>query len=88
MSFKKYLESVLRTEITETILAQGYLLETEFCDLICAKYNLDIYTVRPVLRRIYPEMSLMKRHITNELKRFYKLEFLKGSPIVYLPLSE
>lgn len=63
---------------------KGYVLETEICMMICEKYNIALYIVRAALRRIYPEMLLLKRRISDDLKRFYGLE-VKGYPIVYLP---
>ena len=52
--------------------------------MICEKYNISLYIVRATLRRIYPEMSLLKRRMSDDLKRFYGLE-VKGYPIAYLP---
>lgn len=84
MTFKNHVEKILKDEINKTIRQQGYILETEFCTMICEKYGFAIWTVRPALRRIYPEMSLIKRRMSDELKAFYRLE-IKGCPIVYLP---
>jgi len=86
LTFKNHVEEVLKEEINNTIRQQGYILETEFCKKVCEKYSFAIYTVRPVLRRIYPEMSLMKRRMSDELKAFYRLE-VKGCPIVYMPTT-
>lgn len=86
MTFKNHVEEVLKEEINSTIRQQGYILETEFRNMICEKYSFALYTVRPVLRRIYPEMSLMKRRMSDELKTFYRLE-VKGCPIVYMPTT-
>lgn len=63
---------------------QGYVLETEICTMICKKYNISLYIVRETLRRIYPEMSLLKRRMSDDLKRFYGLD-VKGYPIAYFP---
>ena len=84
MTFKNHVEEILKDEISKTTRQQGYILETEFCTRICEKYSFALYTVRPILRRIYPEMSLIQRHMSNELKRFYGLT-IKGFPIVYMP---
>ena len=62
---------------------QGYVLETEICTMVCEKYNLHLYIVRATLRKIYPKMTLLKRRMSDDLKRFYGLE-VKGYPIVYL----
>lgn len=86
MTFKNHVERVLKDEISKTIRQQGYILETEFCTKICEKYSFALYTVRPVLRRIYPEMSLMQRRMSDELKIFYGLD-IKGCPIVYMPTT-
>ena len=82
MTFKSHVEEVLKDEINKTIRQQGYILETEFCAKICEKYSFALYTVRPILRRTYPEMALIKRCLSNELKHFYGLE-IKGCPIAY-----
>lgn len=87
MGFKEYVEKVLRKEILNVIKQQGYFLETEFCTMICEKYNISLYIVRGLLRRIYPGMSLLKRRMSDDLKRFYGLE-IKGYPIVYLPIND
>lgn len=84
MTFKNHIEEILKDEISKTIKQQGYILETEFCTKICDNYSFALYTVRPILRRIYPELSLLKRRMSDELKRFYGLT-IKGCPIVYLP---
>ena len=84
MTFKNHVEEVLKDEINKIISQQGYILETEFCTKLCEKYRFAPYTVRPILRRIYPEMSLMKRRMSDKLKRFYGLT-ITGCPIVYLP---
>ena len=83
MTFKDYVRDILRTEILNE-MKQGYFLETKFCTMICEKYNLSIHTVRGILRGIYPEMSLIKRRMSGELKRFFGLE-IKGCPIMYMP---
>lgn len=84
MIFKDYVEEVLKDELDKMIKQQGYILETEFCIKICEKYSFAIYTVRPILRRIYPEMALIKRRMSDEIKRFYGLT-IKGCPIMYMP---
>lgn len=84
MTFKDHVEKVLQAEIDKTIKKQGYILETELCTMICEKYSFSSYTVRGTLRRIYPELSLMKRRMSDELKRFYGLT-ISGCPIVYMP---
>lgn len=84
MSFKVYVEEILRNEVLSVVRQQGYVLETEICTMVCEKYNLHLYIVRATLRRIYPEMSLLKRRMSDDLKLFYGLE-AKGYPIAYLP---
>ena len=84
MSFKVYVEEILQNEVLKVVRQQGYVLETEICAMICEKYNISLYIVRATLRRIYPEMSLLKRRMSDDLKRFYGLE-VKGYPIAYLP---
>ena len=84
MSFKIYVEEILRNEVLSVVRQQGYVLETEIRTMICEKYNISLYIVRATLRRIYPEMSLLKRRMSDDLKHFYKLE-VKGYPIAYLP---
>ena len=84
MTFKKHVEEIIQNEVLSVVRQQGYVLETEICTIICEKYNLHLYIVRATLRRIYPEMSLLKRRMSDDLKRFYKLE-VKGYPIVYMP---
>lgn len=83
MTFKEYVEEVLKDEIDKMIEQQGYILETKLCTMICRKYNLSLSTVRGTLRRIYSNMSLIKRRMSDELKKFYGLE-VKGCPIVYI----
>lgn len=83
MAFKKYVKKILQTEILSMVRQKGYVLETETCTMICEKHNLSLHIVRGIFRRIYPEMSLLKRRISDDLKRFYGLE-VKGYPIVYL----
>ena len=84
MSFKIYVEEIIQNEVLSVVRQQGYVLETEICTMICEKYNISSYIVRATLRRIYPEMSLLKRRMSDDLKRFYGLE-VKGYPIAYLP---
>lgn len=84
MTFKKHVEEIIRNEVLKVVRQQGYVLETETCTMICEKYNLHLYIVRATLRRIYPEMALQKRRMSDDLKRFYRLK-VKGYPIVYLP---
>lgn len=84
MTFENHVEEVLKDEIDKRIKQQGYVLETEFCTKICEKYSFAQCTVHSTLRRIYPEMALIKRRISDELKRFYGLA-IKGCPIVYIP---
>ena len=84
MTFKNHVEEVLKDEINKIIRQQGYILETEFCTKLCEKYSFALYTVRSILRRIYPEMALIKRRMSDELKRFYGLT-IKGCPIAYMP---
>ena len=84
MTFNNHVEEVLKGEIDKAIRQQGYILETEFCTKICEKYSFALYTVRAILRRIYPERALMQRRMSDELKRFYGLA-IKGCPIVYMP---
>ena len=84
MTFKKHVEEIIQNEVLSVVRQQGYVLETEICTMICEKYNISSYIVRATLRRIYPEMSLLKRRMSDDLKRFYGLE-VKGYPIAYLP---
>lgn len=84
MTFKKHVEEIIQNEVLSAVRQQGYVLETEICTMICEKYNISLYIVRATLRRIYPEMSLLKRRMSDDLKRFYGLE-VKGYPIAYLP---
>ncbi len=84
MSFKAYVEEILQNEVLSVVRQQGYVLETEICTMICKKYNISLYIVRETLRRIYPEMSLLKRLMSDDLKRFYGLD-VKGYPIAYFP---
>ena len=84
MTFKKHVEEIIQNEVLSAVRQQGYVLETEICTMICEKYNISSYIVRATLRRIYPEMSLLKRRMSDDLKRFYGLE-VKGYPIAYLP---
>ena len=84
MSFKAYVEEILQNEVLNVVRQQGYVLETEICTMICEKYNISLYIVRATLRRIYPEMSLLKRRMSDDWKRFYGLE-VKGYPIAYMP---
>lgn len=84
MSFKAYVEEILQNEVLSVVRQLGYVLETEICTMVCEKYNLHLYIVRATLRRIYPEMALLKRRMSDDLKQFYRLE-VKGYPIVYLP---
>lgn len=84
MTFKKHVEEIIQNEVLSAVRQQGYVLETEICTMMCDKYNISSYIVRATLRRIYPEMSLLKRRMSDDLKRFYGLE-VKGYPIAYLP---
>ncbi|MDE7177066.1 MAG: hypothetical protein K2O59_04560 [Lachnospiraceae bacterium] len=84
MTFRKHVEEIVQTVLLEAIKQQGYVLETEICNMICEKYNISSYIVRGTLGRIYPGMSLLKRRMSNDLKRFYGLK-TKGYPIVYMP---
>ena len=84
MTFKKHVEEIIQNEVLSVVRQQGYVLETEICTMVCEKYNLHLYIVRATLRRIYPEMALQKRRMSDDLKRFYKLE-VKGYPIAYMP---
>lgn len=84
MTFKKHVEEIIQNEVLSVVRQQGYVLETEICTMICKKYNLHLYIVRATLRRIYPEMALQKRRMSDDLKQFYGLE-VKGYPIAYLP---
>ena len=84
MTYKNHVKEVLQTEIDKVIKERGYFLETELCAMVCEKYGFASYTVRGTLRRIYHEMSLMQRHMSDELKRFYGLK-AKGCPIAYVP---
>ena len=84
MTFKNHVEEVLQTEIDKVVKERGYFLETELCITVCEKYGFALYTVRGTLRRIYPEMALIKRRMSDELKIFYGLT-IKGCPIVYMP---
>ena len=84
MTFKNHVENILKDEITKEIRQQQYILETEFCNRICKRHRLSHDTVLATLRRIYPETALMKRHLTDDLKRFFGME-LRGHPIVYMP---
>lgn len=84
MTFKNHVEEVLQTEIDKVVKERGYFFETELCTMVCEKYGFASYTVRGTLGRIYPEMALIKRRMSDELKRFYGLT-IKGFPIVYMP---
>lgn len=84
MTFKKHVEEIIQNEVLSVVRQQGYALETEICTMICEKYNISLYIVRATLRRIYPKMALLKRRMSDDLKRFYGLE-VKGYPIAYLP---
>lgn len=87
MTYKEYVKEILQNEVLNVIRQQGYVLETEICTMICEKYNISLYIVRGIFRRIYPGMSLLKRRMSDDLKRFYGLE-IKGCPIVYLPIND
>ena len=82
--FQKHVQEILYTETAKVIEEQGYILESVFCNGICEKYGFRISTVRGTLRGIYPELSLVKRRLSGQLKGFYGLE-VKGCPIMYMP---
>lgn len=85
MTFKDHVEGIVKEAIDKTIRQQGYILETEFCTKMCKEYDdFTISTIRIALQKIGPELGLIRRHLTNELKRFYKLT-IKGCPIIYFP---
>lgn len=84
MTFKKHVEEIIQNEVLSVVRQQGYVLETEICTMICEKYNISLYIVRATLRRIYPEMSLLKRRMSDDLKRFYGSD-VNGYPIAYFP---
>lgn len=86
MSFENHIQEIVHTEIKDIITKQGYVLETEFCTMLCGKYGFSHHVVIGTLRRIYTEMSLIKRRISDDLKIFYDLD-VKGHPIVYLSCS-
>ena len=83
-AFKNHVNEVIKNEISTMIDKQGYALETALCNGICEKYGFRISTVRGTLRGIYPELSLVKRRLSGQLKGFYGLE-VKGCPIMYMP---
>lgn len=83
-SFKNYIQKILREEISKTLEQQSYILETSFCQKICSQYDFDIHTIRPAFIEICSGIPLIKRRLSNDLKRFYKLEELKGCPIIYI----
>lgn len=87
MGYKEYVCDILHKEISSIIERQGYVLETEFCTMLCDKYKMTMPTARGTLSRMYPQMELLKRRLSDELKRFYGIE-VKGYPIVYLPTSQ
>lgn len=82
MMFRDYVSEILHTEISNVIEKQGYLIELEFCNAVRDKYSLSIPTIRAALHGIYPELSLTKKRLSNELKSFYHIE-IKGCPIIY-----
>lgn len=84
MNFKDHVREVLESEISKQIKQQGYVLEADLCAMVREKYNFTMATIKGMLRRIYPGMSLIKRRMSNELKDFYNLE-IKGCPVVYMP---
>lgn len=81
--FKKYVEGIVKQEMTTALKERGIVLETEFCSMLCEKYNFTRSTVIGAIRRIYPELSLIRRRLSDELKFFFKLE-VKGCPVIYV----
>lgn len=84
MTFQEHVEETLKAEIDKVIRQQAYILETEFCAQICERYEISLSTVLATLRRIYTEIPLIKRRMSNELKNYYDLQ-IKGYPIMYMP---
>lgn len=83
MTFQEHLEEILRAEIDKTVRQQGYILETEFCSGLCEEYGFTKYTVLGTLRRIYSDIPLIKRRMSADLKKYYRLQ-IKGYPIMYM----
>lgn len=83
MTFKEHVKQILHTEISKVLEQQEYFLESQFCNMVSKKYGFRISSIRVILRDVYPELSLIKRRLSDELKGFYGLE-IKGHPIMYV----
>ena len=86
MTFEKYLEGIVRTETLKLIESQGYILETEFCSALSKEHKVSKSAIQIALFKIYPALSLRRRHLNDDLKRYLGLKN-KGCPTVYLPME-
>lgn len=86
MIFEEYLEGIVRAEILKLIEDRGYALETEFCSALSKEHKVSKSAIQIALFKIYPALSLRRRRLNDDLKRYLGLKN-KGCPIVYLPME-
>ncbi len=86
MSMKR-IEDIVYSEMENTISSNGYILETVFSNALHMKYGYSRSAIMLAMRRLYGRMALIKRRLSNDLKRVYKID-QSGCPIVYVPEND
>ncbi len=83
MSMKR-IEDIVYSEMENTISSNGYILETVFSNALHMKYGYSRSAIMLAMRRLCGRMALIKRRLSNDLKKVYKIN-QSGCPIVYVP---
>lgn len=81
------IEDIVYSEMKNTISSNGYILETVFSNVLHMKYGYSRGAIMLAMRRLCGRMALIKRRLSNDLKRVYKIDQI-GCPIVYVPEND
>ncbi|MBQ8983278.1 MAG: hypothetical protein IJ079_06785 [Lachnospiraceae bacterium] len=84
-NFTTHIDNVIARDLQELIEQKGCVLENEIIPFLMAKHNLTYITVKGTLRRICrnPQLKVVYRRLSDELKRFYGMENTKGYPAIF-----
>lgn len=86
MEFKDHVDKIIKMELTSALKQKSIIMEHDFKDIIHNRHGLSMSTISGAIRRTSPKMGLIRRHLTDELKHFYKLD-VPGYPVVYLKIE-
>ena len=83
MNHKEHIQQVITDELNKEIEKSGYVLCTDFKNMVVGRYGFSVAEIAGALDRAYKQLGLCRMRASNTVKRYYGLN-VEGYPIIFL----